>query len=159
MQITAPEHPTTIDLILVERILSNLKSFTKVPKSETLSQYDWITSSSSFFTFTTKMLQFLSIKLWIKLAALTHFLCINDSRGGVCYKPSGKLRSPRLYGKFYYLIRTNFRGHLISRIWNTNNSRALIFAILQKMTNLGYLISRKLTKDRLRKPFFYWLIT
>ena len=55
---------------------------------------------------------------------------------------------------YYYLIRTNFRGHLISRIWNTNISRALIFAILQKMTNLGHLISRKLTKDRLRKPFF-----
>ena len=53
-----------------------------------------------------------------------------------------------------YLIRTNFRGHLISRIWNTNISRALIFVILQKMTNLGHLISRKLTKDRLRKPFF-----
>ncbi len=54
-----------------------------------------------------------------------------------------------------YLIRTNFRGHLISRIWNTNISRALIFAILQKMTNLGHLISRKLTIDRLRKPFFF----
>ena len=53
-----------------------------------------------------------------------------------------------------YLILTNFRGHLISRIWNTNISRALIFAILQKMINLGHLISRKLTKDRLRKPFF-----
>ena len=54
-----------------------------------------------------------------------------------------------------YLICTNFRGHLISRIWNTNISRALIFAILQKMINLGHLISRKLTKDRLRKPLFY----
>ena len=53
-----------------------------------------------------------------------------------------------------YLIRTNFRGHLISRIWNTNISRALIFAILQKMINLEHLISRKLTKDRLRKPCF-----
>ena len=53
-----------------------------------------------------------------------------------------------------YLIRTNFRGHLISRILNTNISRALIFAILQKMMNLEHLISRKLTKDRLRKPFF-----
>ena len=58
-----------------------------------------------------------------------------------------------------YLIRTNFRGHSISRIWNTNISRAIIFAILQKMTNLGHLISRKLTKDRLGKPFLYWLIT
>ena len=55
----------------------------------------------------------------------------------------------------YYLIRTNFRGHLISRIWNTNISRAIIFAILQKMINLGHLISQKLTKDRLRKPFLY----
>ena len=51
-----------------------------------------------------------------------------------------------------YLIRTNFRGHLISRISNTNISRALIFAILQKLINIGHLISRKLTKDRLRKP-------
>ena len=57
-----------------------------------------------------------------------------------------------------YLIRTNFRGHLISRIWNTNISRALIFAILQKMTNLGHLISRKLTKDRLRKPGAFFLL-
>ena len=55
---------------------------------------------------------------------------------------------------YMYLIRTNFRGHLISRILNTNISRALIFAILQKMMNLEHLISRKLTKDRLRKPFF-----
>ena len=57
-----------------------------------------------------------------------------------------------------YLIRTNFLGHLISRIWNTNISRALIFAILQKMINLGHLISRKLTKDRIRKPFFNELL-
>ena len=56
--------------------------------------------------------------------------------------------------KLTYLIRTNFRGHLISRIWNTNISRAIIFAILQKMINLGDLISRKLTKDRLKKQFF-----
>ena len=61
---------------------------------------------------------------------------------------------PELERGLNYLIRTNFRGHLISRIWNTNISRALIFAILQKMINLGHLISRKLTKDRLRKPFF-----
>ena len=33
----APEQPTTIDLILVLQILSNLQSFNKVPKSETLS--------------------------------------------------------------------------------------------------------------------------
>ena len=54
------------------------------------------------------------------------------------------------YKKLEYLIRTNFRGHLISRIWNTNISRALIFAILQKMINSGHLISRKLTKDTLK---------
>ena len=52
-----------------------------------------------------------------------------------------------------YLIRTNFRRHFTSQIWNMNISRALIFAILQKMINLGHLISQKLTKDRLRKPF------
>ena len=33
-------------------------------------------------------------------------------------------------------------------------SRALIFAILKKIMNLGHLISRKLTKYRLRKPVF-----
>ena len=48
------------------------------------------------------MWQFLSIKSWIEQAALTHFLFINDSRGGLCYKPSGFLRSPRHYCKFYY---------------------------------------------------------
>ena len=37
--IMAPEQPTTINPILVEQILSNLQSFTKVPKSGTLSQY------------------------------------------------------------------------------------------------------------------------
>ena len=36
----APEQPTTIDRILVEQSLSNLQSFTKVPKSGTLSQYE-----------------------------------------------------------------------------------------------------------------------
>ena len=35
----APEQPTTIDRIVVAQILSNLHSFTKVPKYETLSQY------------------------------------------------------------------------------------------------------------------------
>ena len=59
-----------------------------------------------------------------------------------------------LVGIIMYLIRTNFRGHIISRTWNTNISRALNFAILQKIINLGHLISRKLTKDRLRKLFF-----
>ena len=34
-----PEQPTTIDLILVEQILRNLQSFTKVAKSGILSQY------------------------------------------------------------------------------------------------------------------------
>ena len=45
-----------------------------------------------------------------------------------------------------YFIRTNFRGHLMSRIWSTNISRALIFAILQKMINLGHSISHKIDK-------------
>ena len=49
----APEQPTTIDLILVEQILSNLQSFTKVPKTGTLSQYR-IIPSSSLFKFKTK---------------------------------------------------------------------------------------------------------
>ena len=59
----------------------------------------------------------------------------------------------------HYLIRTNFRGHLISGIWNTNISRALIFAILQKMINLRHLISLQLARDRLRKPFFFELMS
>ena len=42
--------------------------------------------------------------------------------------------------------------------WNTNISRALIFAILQKMMNLRHLISRKLTKGRLKKPFFLFFL-
>ena len=50
----------------------------------------------------------------------------------------------------HYLIRTNFCRHLISGIWNTNISRALIFVISQKMINLRHLISLKLTRDRLR---------
>ena len=37
--IMAPEQPTTIDRILVEQILNNLQSCTKVPRSGTLSQY------------------------------------------------------------------------------------------------------------------------
>ena len=83
---------------------TNLKQFTTLYQGPKM----WnslpisITSSSSFFTFKTKMLQFLSIKSWIEQAALTHFLFINDSRGGLCYKPSGFLRSPRHYCKFYY---------------------------------------------------------
>ena len=50
------------------------------------------------------MLQFLSIKSRIEQAALTHFLFINDSRGGLCYKPSGFFRSPRHYCKFYHSL-------------------------------------------------------
>ena len=46
----------------------------------------------------------------------------------------------------YCLICTNFRGHLIS-------------AILQKMINLRHLISLKLTRDRLRKSFFFELLS
>ena len=64
----APEQLTTIDHILVAQILSNLQSFTKVPKS--------ITSSSSFLTFKEKMLQFLSVKWWIDQAALTQHINI-----------------------------------------------------------------------------------
>ena len=60
-----------------------------------------ITSSPSFFTFETKMLQILSVKSWIEQAALMHFLFINDSRGGLCYKPSGFLRSSRHYCEFH----------------------------------------------------------
>ena len=37
----APEQPTTINLIIVEQVLSNLQSFTKVPKSGTLSQINY----------------------------------------------------------------------------------------------------------------------
>ena len=59
----------------------------------------------------------------------------------------------------HYLIRTNFCRDLISGIWNTNISRALIFAISQKMINLRHLISLKLTRDRLKKPFFFELLS
>ena len=59
------------DRILVAQILiSNLQSFTKAPISGTLSQIS-ITSSSNFFTFKVKMLQFLSVKSWIDQAAFT----------------------------------------------------------------------------------------
>ena len=33
------------------------------------------------------MLQYLCIKSWIEQAALKHFLFINNSRGGLCFKP------------------------------------------------------------------------
>ena len=49
----APEQPTTIR-ILVEQILSNLQSFTKVPKSGTLSQYQLRLHLKRFFTFKKK---------------------------------------------------------------------------------------------------------
>ena len=75
-----------------------LQSFTKVPKSGTLSQYQLLLHLVFFF-FTFK---FLSIISWIEQAALTHFLFINDSRGGLCYKPSGFFRSPRHCCKFYH---------------------------------------------------------
>ena len=45
-----------IDFILVEQILSNLQSFTKVPKSGILSQYQLL-----LYNFKTKMLPFLMI--------------------------------------------------------------------------------------------------
>ena len=61
-----------------------------------------ITSSSSFLTFKTKMLEFLlkKSKSWIGDAALTQLLIfpiINNNRGGLSYKPGGFLRSPRHY--------------------------------------------------------------
>ena len=37
-----------------------------------------------------------------KISALTHFLFINDRRGGLCYKSSGFLRPPRQCCKFYH---------------------------------------------------------
>ena len=83
---------------------TNLKQFTILyqgPKVWNSLQIS-ITSSSSFLTFKTKVLQFLSIKSSIEQAALTHFLFIDDNRGGLYYKPSGFLRSPRHYCKFYY---------------------------------------------------------
>ena len=48
-----------------------------------------------------------------------------------------------------YLIRNNFRMHLISRIWNTNILRALIFAILEKMIMQADLEDRSLLTDHL----------
>ena len=98
----APEQPTTIDLILVERILSNLQSFTKVPKFGTLPQYQLLLYLAFLPLIKTKMLQVLSVKSRIEQAALMHFLFINDSRGGLCYKPSGFLKSLHHYCKFYY---------------------------------------------------------
>jgi len=48
---------------------------------------------------------------------------------------------------------------LISRIWNANISRALIFAIFQKILNLRHLISREMTTDRLTKQFLAEYVT
>ena len=58
-----------------------------------------ITSSSSFFTFKEKMLQFLSVKSgnWPRRTyAAPYFLFIN----GLSHKPGGFLRSPRRYPDF-----------------------------------------------------------
>ena len=90
----APEQPTTIDLILLEQTLSNLQSFTKVPKSGTLSHYQLLLHPVSL-----PLRQKCAIKSWIEEAALTRFLFVNDS---LCYKPRGFLRSPRHYCKFHH---------------------------------------------------------
>ena len=52
-----------------------------------------------------------------------------------------------------YLIRNNFRMHLISRIWNTNILRALIFAILEKMIMQADLEDRSLLTDHLNNDW------
>ena len=61
----APERPAAIDRILVAQILSNLQSFTKVPKSGTLSQYQLL------LHLVFSPLKFLFVKSWIGHAALT----------------------------------------------------------------------------------------
>ena len=66
----APGQATTIDRILVEQILSNFTVLYQGPKIWNSLPIS-ITSSSTFFTFKKKMLQFLSIKSWIDQAALT----------------------------------------------------------------------------------------
>ena len=53
----APERLAAIDRILVAQILSNLQSFTKVPKSGTPSLYQL--PHHPVLTFKTKMLEFL----------------------------------------------------------------------------------------------------
>ena len=58
----APEQPTAIDHIPVAQILSNLQSFTNVPKSGTLSQYHLLLHVVFFFTFKGTMLEFLFVK-------------------------------------------------------------------------------------------------
>ena len=57
----APEQPITIDHILVAQILSSLQSFTKVPKSGTLSQYQLL-FRLVFSPLRKEMLHFLSVK-------------------------------------------------------------------------------------------------
>ena len=92
----APEQPTTMDRILVAQILSNLESFTKVPKSGTLSQYQLLVHlvfsplRKNVAVFICKIMNWPS-----RTYAVQYFLCINDSRGGLSYKLGGFLRSPR----------------------------------------------------------------
>ena len=82
--------------------LSNLRSFTKVLNSGTLSQYQLLLHLI-FSPLKQKCCSsVLSNKSWIEQTALTHFLFINDSRGGLYYKPSGFLRPPRHHCEFYY---------------------------------------------------------
>ena len=80
---------------------TNLKQFTilyqgpKVWNSLPIS----ITSSSSFLTFKKNCWSFyFKIMNWpCRTYKAPHFLFINDSRGGLSYKPGGFLRSPRHY--------------------------------------------------------------
>ena len=97
--IMAPERPAAIDRILVAQILSHLKSFTKVPKSGTLSQYQLLLHLVFVFTFTKNVGAFFcKIMNWpSRTYAAPYFLYINDSRGGLSHKPGGFLRSPRYY--------------------------------------------------------------
>ena len=82
----------------VRGTLSNLQSFTKVPKSGNLSQYQLLLHlvfsplGKNVEVFTYKIMNWPSRTY----AAPCHFFC-NDSRGGLFYKPGGFLRSPRHY--------------------------------------------------------------
>ena len=80
----APERPATIDRILVVQILSNLQSFTKVPKYGTLSQYQLLLHlvfsplRKNVGVFIGKIMNWPS-----RTYAAPHFLYINDSRSGL----------------------------------------------------------------------------
>ena len=94
---------------------------------------DWPRCSlSSFFAFKTKMLQFLSDYKIMNWTSCTYTLSIfNDSRGGLCYKPRGFLRSPHHYCKFYYSFSFYFNKankwwwylkFLLSKLWSLQMS-------------------------------------